>query len=449
MLGYYLKLARKSFARTPGLTALMTAAIALGIGICIATITVYHAMSGNPIWWKNDRLYAVTMDSWGEQGPYDDTRPRLPPPQLGYRDATALFAATIPQRKVMMYSQALVVSGGDAHARPRQVGVRVTTADFFPMFDVPFLYGGPWAAPADPAAEPLIVLGKAENDRLFGGRNSVGRTVRVGEREFRITGVLDSWQPLPRFYDLNGGAFTDPEEVFIPFGWTTVLDQYPSGGNTSCRDERPHPTFKDFLAAECIWMQMWVELPDRASRERMQVFMDQYWAEQHRSGRFPRPRNNRLTNVGDWLHEQGVVSNDSRILVGLAFAFLGVCLINTVGLLLARFLNGAAITGVRRALGASRKQIFTQHLVEVGLIAATGAVLGLGLAALALAGVRAMIDALGADSNVLGGYRALARFDTVSVLWALALALVSTLAAGFYPAWRIGRLPPARYLKSQ
>jgi len=34
-------------------------------------------------------------------------------------------------------------------------------------------------------------------------------------------------------------------------------------------------------------------------------------------------------------------------------------------------------------------------------------------------------------------------------MWAVGLAVVATLAAGLYPAWRIGRLPPAMYLKSQ
>jgi len=56
MLGYYLWLAAKSFRRNPGLTALMVGAIALGISTCIVTLTVYHAMSGNPIWWKNNVL---------------------------------------------------------------------------------------------------------------------------------------------------------------------------------------------------------------------------------------------------------------------------------------------------------------------------------------------------------------------------------------------------------
>lgn len=441
MLSYYLKLACKSFARTPGLSALMIAAIALGIGTCIATLTVYHAMSGNPIWWKNDRLYAVTMDTWSADRPYDPEHPQLPPPQLGYRDATALFAASAPQRKVIMYTLALVVSGGDTRTRPHQIAIRATTPDFFPMFDVPFLYGGPWSAAADAAGQPVIVLSKAQNQVLFGGRDSVGRTLRLGERQFRVVGVLDRWHPAPRFYDLNEGAFADPDDAYIPFGLTTTLQQMPTG-DLSCNGSVK--TFKQFLNAECTWIQMWVELPDRASRERMQAFMDNYWAEQHRLGRFPRPRNNRLTKVGDWLHEQGVVSNESRVLVGLAFAFLGVCLINTVGLLLARFLNSAGVTGVRRALGATRRQIFAQHLVEVGLIATTGSVIGLGLAAVSLVVLRGTVERLG-----MGDYATLAHFDPVSLSWAVLLAVISTLAAGFYPAWRVGTLPPARYLKGQ
>ena len=142
-----------------------------------------------------------------------------------------------------------------------------------------------------------------------------------------------------------------------------------------------------------------------------------------------------------------MVDNDNRVLVGLAFAFLAVCLINTVGLLLAKFLNGAAITGVRRALGASRRQIFLQHLVEVAIIAVLGAALGGLLAWLGLAAVHHMYSA--AHLGLRGGYQELAHFDTVGVIWAIVLALVATLAAGLYPAWRVGRTAPAVYLKSQ
>jgi putative ABC transport system permease protein len=451
MLGYYLRLAAKSFARTPGLTAIMVAAIGTGIAVCVGTLTVYHAMSGNPIWWKSDRLYAVTLDSWSALRPYDPDRPRLGPPQVTYRDAMALFASPIAQRKVIMYGRQLVMSGGPAHPRPLQSAVRVTSADFFAMFEVPFVYGGGWSAAADTTAQPLVVLSARQNNRLFGGVNSIGRTVRLGDRDFQVIGVLDTWHPLPKFYDLNGNAFDGPEDAFIPFGWTTVLGVQPHGGPIACWGNWVISTFQDFLASECVWLQMWVELPDRVSRGRMQVFMDQYWAAQHGAGRFPRPRDNRLSSVGTWLHERGAVSNDSRILVAVAFAFLAVALINTAGLLLARFLVCAPVTGVRRALGASRRQIFLQHLVEAGLIATAGAGLGLGLAALGLAAVRARLAAVAAGPGApegLDAYRLLTRLDTAGILWAIGLALLSTLAAGVYPAWRAGRLPPSRYLKS-
>jgi putative ABC transport system permease protein len=192
---------------------------------------------------------------------------------------------------------------------------------------------------------------------------------------------------------------------------------------------------------------MWVELPDARARERMQTFLDSYWAEQRKAGRFERPRNNRLTDVKQWLLDQQVVANDDRILVGLAFAFLVVCLINTIGLLLAKFLNGAALTGIRRALGASRRQVFIQHMVESGLLAAAGAVLGLALAAAGLWGLRTLYSVEAQFGST--GYQDLAHFDIASIAIAVTLAVVAAFAAGMYPAWRVGRLPPAVYLKSQ
>jgi putative ABC transport system permease protein len=445
MLSYYLRLALGSFRRNPGITALMVLAIALGIAVCVMTLTVFHAMSGNPIWWKNDRLYAVTMDTFDTGRPYDKQQPDLPPPQMTYRDATYLATSSIPERKVIMYEVDATVNG-DGIA-PLRVDTRMTTGDFFAMFDVPFRYGGGWSAAADSAQQPVIVLSRETNDKLFAGANSVGRVLRWNDHEFRVVGVLADWFPRPHFYDLNGGAFQTPEDAYVPFAWGPALS-LQSSGNTECwKANEVINNEADFLASECIWIQMWVELPDAASRVRMQTLMDNYWAEQHRAGRFARPRNNRLTDVAQWLRVNQVVDNDNRVLVGLAFAFLAVCLINTVGLLLAKFLNAAAVTGVRRALGASRRQIFIQHLVEVAILAVLGAALGCLLAILGLAAVHHMYAA--AHLGQRGGYQELTHFDTVGVVWALVLAVVATLAAGLYPAWRVGRTPPAVYLKSQ
>ena len=446
MTAYYMRLALKSFRRNPGLTALMVGAIALGIAVCVMTMTVFHAMSGNPIWWKGDRLYAVTMDSWDPNDVYDPLHPALAPPMMTYKDAKFLAHSNIPERKIMMYKVNSIVTGGTAEKRPHHVVSRATTADFFAMFDVPFEYGSGWVAAADEGPEPVIVLSQKENQILFGGGNSVGRNIIWNNTQFRIIGVLKDWSPQPKFYDLNNGPFDVPEDAYVPMGWGPSL-QLLSGGSSNCWKPEPLDSFEQYMNSDCVWIEMWVELPDATTRERFQAFMDGYWSDQHAAGRFPRPRRNQLTPVGQWLVDQGVVENDNRVLVGLSFAFLAVCLINTVGLLLAKFLNGAATTGVRRALGASRRQIFHQHLVEVGVLASFGAVLGLILSAVGLGLVHALYAS--ARFGEAGGFQELTHFDTASVIWAIILAIVATLVAGLYPAWRIGRMSPAVYLKSQ
>ena len=98
--------------------------------------------------------------------------------------------------------------------------------------------------------------------------------------------------------------------------------------------------------------------------------------DQKSKGRFPRPLNNHLYNIEGWMQRNKVVGTDNKAMLIMAFAFLAVCLVNTVGLLLAKFLNAAPIAGVRRALGASRRDIFWQHLTESGVIAVAGGIAG-------------------------------------------------------------------------
>jgi putative ABC transport system permease protein len=445
MFGYYLQLAIRNLRRNPGLTALMIGAVALGIAVCVMTLTMYRAMSGNPIWWKNDVLYAVTMDFWDPQQPNDEKKPELPPTQLTYRDAMAVYRSDIPARKVIMHKAVGILSVDGQSAKPERVTTRVTTKDFFQMFDVPMQYGGTWTDAADFGPEPVMVISRKMNEKLFGGVNSVGKRIRWNDNEFRIVGVRDNWLPLPVFYDVNNGSLEDPEDVYIPFGWNVALE-LQSAGNTNGWKPEDVKTYRDFLNSEMTWIQMWVELPDRAAHDKFKAFIDNYSMEQKKGGRYERPLNNRLTKPDEWLKVNDVVSNDDRVLVGLAFAFLAVCLLNTVGLLLAKFLNNAPLTGVRRALGASRRQVFMQHLVEVGVISSIGALLGLALGGILLMGLRALYTF---DAEDAGGTQALAHVDMTSVVTALSLAFFATIAAGLYPAWRIGRIPPASYLKAQ
>ena len=139
-----------------------------------------------------------------------------------------------------------------------------------------------------------------------------------------------------------------------------------------------------------------------------------------------------------------VVGTDNKAMLIMAFAFLAVCLVNTVGLLLAKFLNAAPIAGVRRALGASRRDIFWQHLTESGVVAVAGGIAG-GL--LGIAGVWALRAWYGRFVQDLRARAAVRLQHASSSRWPS--RSLAGIIAGLYPAWRIGRAAPASYLKVQ
>jgi putative ABC transport system permease protein len=156
-------------------------------------------------------------------------------------------------------------------------------------------------------------------------------------------------------------------------------------------------------------------------------------------GRFQRRAPNLLFDVHGWLQELKIVGNDEKMSVWLALGFLMLCMVNTIGLLLAKFSGRAAEIGVRRALGASRRQIFFQALVETGVVGMVGAFSGILLSVLFLKLI-----------SLQAGYlKAVARMDWEMLLLTVVMSVVAALLAGLLPTWRACQITPAIQLKSQ
>jgi putative ABC transport system permease protein len=110
-----------------------------------------------------------------------------------------------------------------------------------------------------------------------------------------------------------------------------------------------------------------------------------------------------------------------------------------LGLLLGKFLRRAPEVGVRRALGANKRQIFLQHIVEVSVLGLLGGLIGIGIAQLGLWGVRVTSSQ----------YTELADMDLTMILAAPTIAIGACIIAGIYPAWLVCKTQPAIYLKTQ
>ncbi len=431
MFAYYLDLALRSLKRNKGLTALMVLAIALGIGASMTTLTVLHVLSGDPLPGRSATLYYPQLDPRS----LEDMRPgEAPPKQVSWMDGMNLLKAGRADRQALMTGGAVAVSPPDAAIDPFFERARYTTRDFFPMFDVPFLYGHAWSRADDNNDARLVVLSYRINERLFGGADSTGKVLRMGGKDFRIVGVLKPWRPAPHFYDLMTGDYSNSEGVYLPLLTATDL-KFPFNGSRDCWGNSANV---DQKTAQCTWLQFWVQLDTPAKAAAYKQFLDNYSRQQKSQGVYQRDPNVRLPDLMQWLDYNQVVPSDVQMQFWLALGFLVVCLVNTIGLMLAKFLRRAGELGVRRALGASRRSIFAQLLVEAGAVGLVG---GIGGLLLALAG-------LGLVRMQATDYAPLAHLDMSMLGATMLLAVVATLFAGLLPAWRACLIPPALQLKS-
>jgi putative ABC transport system permease protein len=119
-------------------------------------------------------------------------------------------------------------------------------------------------------------------------------------------------------------------------------------------------------------------------------------------------------------------------------SFLGIALVNVIGLMLARFMRRAPEIGVRRALGASRWAIYLQFLIEAATIGLAGGLCAIALTLLGLWSVGLIFES---------GIARLVHVDALLVAWTVLLAIGTTLASSLYPAWRAARVQPAWQIK--
>ncbi len=436
MFTYYFELGVRSLSRNVVITGLMILLIAVGVAGSITTFALLGAVSANPLPLKAHQLFVPQIDN---RGPNRITTGGEPDPELTFHDVVALRANHEATAQTAIYPIYLSAVPTDINIQPFAAKGYAVTADFFRMFLVPFEYGGVWGKADDADGSNAVVIGNNLNQKLFRGENSVGRELPLDGHIYRIAGVMEQWNPLPRFYAAaDVQAFDLAPQMFLPFQRAIDL-KIPTAGSTFCALNYQGKGWEDLIHSECTWISFWVELPDAAAARRYAAFLSAYAEEQNANGRFNWPAYTRLRDLDQWLRYLKIVPTEARIAFIVAVGLLLVCTVNTIGLLLARFMRRGPDIGIRRALGASRGAIYTQYLVEAGVIGLGGGLLGILLTGFFIGNLDLVFEAKIART---------VHSDASTMALAISLAVLVALIAAAYPVWRASRIQAAWQLKT-
>src|SRR6202161_2864787 len=108
----------------------MVAAVGVGIGASMTTLTVFRAMDNDPIPQKSRQLFTVQIDNWGPDSksivPGDTERLQE---QISYTDAIGLMNAKAAHRQAAMYKTGAALTPANPEVLPFQVQIRATRSE--------------------------------------------------------------------------------------------------------------------------------------------------------------------------------------------------------------------------------------------------------------------------------------------------------------------------------
>ncbi len=256
----------------------------------------------------------------------------------------------------------------------------------------------------------VIVLGPTVARRLFGDADPVGRRVRVNRSPFVVIGVLES----------KGSSFGNDNDDLAIVPIQTARQRFE--GITLPGPDDIHVLYIGFGDGPAL---------TEGKRAIIRLLRARYRVERGE----PSPFTVRTTE--EFTQETGEVAAILQgILVAIASISLLVGGIGIMNIMLVSVMERTREIGLRMALGARRRDIRNQFLVEAAVLCVIGGTLGLGLAKLAAI---AFTKALDSPAPIGPGV----------VVFALLFSAFIGLVFGGYPAIRAARLSPIEALRSE
>jgi putative ABC transport system permease protein len=383
----------RSLWAQPGFSAVVILTLALAIGINTAIFSLVNGVLLRPLDYPDPGRLVVVWESNPQAGqPQSETSGAT---YLDWRQQTRTLSSVAAFRH-----RGFTLTGA---GEPERIASVEASPALFRVLGVPPAVGRVFTDEEElPGHERLAILSYGAWQRRFGGRpNAVGQTLQLDGQTFEVVGVMpDGFQFPP-----------DDREVEL---WS------PLTLDTRSLLSRPHRMYRAIgrLAPASTLAQAQAEMDAIAKN----------LARQHPD-----------TNAG-WgvrlvrAHDQvvGGIGRTLWVLLGAVVLVLLIACANVSNLMLARSARASRDFSIRAALGAGRLALVRRSLVESGLLAASGAAVGLGLAWAGVRVLRRLIPATVPRADQIG-------LDLPVLAFTAAIAVASGLLVGLVPAWRAMR----------
>jgi len=415
MLKNYLTLTLRMLRKHPGYTAINVFGLAVGLACCLLiSLYITHEFSYDRFHEKANRIYRLIVDN--------PTRA----PDRAYVPIAApfgpLFDEALPDiEAVVRFSRSPKASVSYRDKPFYEERLFYTDPSVFDVFSFRLLRGDSGTALNAPFT---IVLTETTARTYFGPEDPLGKTLVVEEQPYTVTGILEDVPPNAHLRPGLLASFASLEQV-----WGMESIQHP--GNNA---------FYTYLllAPGRTPSEVTRRFPGLVEQAYGTLYGTGY-ADEHVFSLQPLTRIHLYSKRGGELEAPGSLTL-LAIYAAVALFILLIAGINFVNLATARSSDRAREIGVRKVVGAHRRQIAGQYLCESVLLSAAA---GVG-------GVLLVVEFLPAFNTLIGTSLTLA-----PLLWPtcglglLAIILGVGLLAGGYPALVLSSFRPALVLKGR